>query len=63
MKVNYTGIFFKVSNYNNEIIMELEVDEVNDDSPCVDFFNINQLSKKISAIAIMELEQFGYKLN
>ena len=55
---------FKVSNYNNEIKKEIKVDEVNDDSLGAEFFDIAKLSKKeLSAIAIMELEKLGYKLN
>lgn len=64
MKVHHNGIFFKVSNYNNEIKKEIKVDEVNDDSLGAEFFDIAKLSKKeLSAIAIMELEKLGYKLN
>lgn len=64
VKVHHIGIFFKVLNYNNEIKKEVKVDEVNDDSLGAEFFNINELSKKeLSAIAIMELEKLGYKLN
>lgn len=64
VKVHHTGIFFKVLNYNNEIKKEVKVDEVNDDSLGADFFDINKLSKKeLSAIAILELEKLGYKLN
>ena len=62
--VHHIGIFFKVSNYNNEIKKEIKVNEVNDDSLGAEFFDINKLSKKgLSAIAIMELEKLGYELN
>ena len=64
MKVHHTGVFFKVLNYNNKIKKEVKVDGVNDDSLGAEFFDINKLSKKeLSAIAIMELEKLGYKLN
>ncbi len=64
VKVHHTGIFFTVSNYNNEIKNEVKVNEVNDDSLGAEFFNINELSKnELSAIAILELEKLGYKLN
>lgn len=63
VKVHHTGIFFKVSNFNNEIKKEVKVDEINDDSLGADFFDINKLSKnELSAITIMELEKLGYKL-
>lgn len=64
VKVHHTGIFFTVSNYSNEIKNEVKVDEVNDDSLGAEFFNISKLSKnELSAIAILELEKLGYKLN
>lgn len=64
VKVHHTGIFFKVLNYKNDIKKEVIVDEVNDDSLGADFFDIAELSKdKLSAIAILELEKLGYKLN
>lgn len=64
VKVHHTGIFFKVLNYKNDIKKEVIVDEVNDDSLGADFFDISELSKdKLSAIAILELEKLGYKLN
>lgn len=64
VKVHHTGIFFIVSNYNNEVKKEVKVDEVNDDSLGAEFFDINQLSKEeLSAIAVLELEKLGYKLN
>ncbi len=63
VKVHHTGIFFIVSNFNNEIKNEVEVDEINDDSLGADFFDINKLSKnELSSIAIMELEKLGYEL-
>ena len=64
IKVHHTGIFFKVLCYNKKIKKEIIVDEVNDDSLGAEFFDIDKLSKKeLSAIAIMELEKLGYKLN
>lgn len=64
VKVHHTGIFFKVLNYKNDTKKEVIVDEVNDDSLGADFFDIAELSKdKLSAIAILELEKLGYKLN
>lgn len=46
VKAHHTGIFFKISNYNNEIKKEVRVDEVNDDSLGAEFFDIDKLSKK-----------------
>lgn len=60
----HIGIFYKVISYDNEIKKEVEVDEQNDDSLGADFYEINNLRKQeLSAIAILELEKLGYKLN
>lgn len=64
IKVHHVGIFFKVLKYSDNLQKEVIIDEINDDSLGAEFFNINELSKKeLSAIAIMELEKLGYKLN
>lgn len=64
IKVHHVGIFFKVLKYSNDLQKEVVIDKINDDSLGAEFFNINELSKKeLSAIAIMELEKLGYKLN
>ncbi len=64
VKVHHTGIFFKVLSYNNEIKKKIKIDAVNDDSLGADFFDIKELFKdELSAIAVMELEKLGYKLN
>lgn len=63
VKVHHTGIFYKVSEFSNEVKKEVNVDEVNDDSLGADYYEISKLSKgMLSAIAIMELEKLGYKL-
>ena len=63
VKVHHTGIFFKVTDYNNEVKKEVKVDDVNDDSLGADFFEIKELRKdELSAIAILELEKLGYEL-
>ncbi len=64
LKVHHTGIFFKVLNYKNEIKKEMIIDQVNDDSLGAEFYEISKLNKKdLSAIALLELEKLGYKLN
>lgn len=63
VKVHHIGIFFKVSEFKNEIKRTVEVDEVNDDSLGADFYEIDELSKdKLSAIALLELEKLGYNI-
>ena len=53
-----------MNNSKAEIKKKVKVDKVNDDSLGAEFFDIDKLSKKeLSAIAIMELEKLGYKLN
>ena len=64
VKVHHTGIFFKVKEFKNEIKKTACIDEVNDDSLGADFYKIDELSKnKLSAIALLELEKLGYKIN
>ena len=64
VKVHHTGIFYKVLDYKNDIKKEVEVNEVNDDSLGAYFYEIDKLSKdELSAIAILELEKLGYKVN
>ena len=64
VKVHHTGIFYKVSKSKNEIKKEIKIDEINDDSLGSDFYEISKLSSNdLSAIALMELEKLGYKLN
>lgn len=63
IKVHHTGIFFKVSKYNNEIKKEITIDEINDDSLGAEFYPIKELKKsELSKIAILELEKLGYNL-
>lgn len=64
IKVYHVGIFYKVLNYKNEIKKEVNIDEVNDDSLGADFYEIKKLKKDdLSAIAALELEKLGYKLD
>ncbi len=64
VKVHHTGIFYKVSKYKNDIKKEMKIDEINDDSLGAEFYEISKLTKNdVSAIALMELEKLGYKLN
>ena len=64
IKTHHIGVFYKVTEYSNEIKNNIEIDSQNDDSLGADFYNINELTKdKLSKIAILELEKLGYKLN
>ena len=63
VKVHHTGIFYKVTSYQNEIKKDIDIDEANDDSLGADFYNIDTLTKDmLSKIAIIELEKLGYKV-
>lgn len=64
VKVHHTGIFYQVFDYENKIQNNIKIDEINDDSLGAQFYEIKSLTKeKLSAMAIMELEKLGYKLN
>lgn len=63
INVHHIGIFYKVLNYDGDIIKDNIIDDVNDDSMGASFYKINELSKdNLSKIAIMELEKLGYVL-
>lgn len=60
---HHLGIFYKVLDYNNELIEDIKIDEKNDDSLGAKFYEIEKLNKgKLSDIAILEIKKLGYKL-
>ncbi len=60
---HHLGIFYKVLDYNNELLEDIKIDEKNDDSLGAKFYEINKLKKsELSDIANLELEKLGYKL-
>ena len=62
-KVHHLGIFYKILNYNNEVLEKIKIDEKNDDSLGARFYEIDKLRKnELSDIAKLEIEKFGYKL-
>ncbi len=62
-KGHHLGIFYKVLNYNNELLDDIKIDERNDDSLGAKFYEIKKLKKsELSAIANLEIEKLGYKL-
>ena len=64
IRVHHTGIFFKVTEYSEDIKSEIEIDEKNDDSLGADFYEISKLEQKnLSRIALLELNKLGYKIN
>jgi len=64
IRVHHTGIFFKVTEYSEDIKSEIEIDEKNDDSLGADFYEIANLEQKdLSRIALLELNKLGYKIN
>lgn len=63
VKVHHLGIFYKVTEFTNEIRKNIELDSQNDDSLGADFYDIDKLNKsELSSIVILELEKLGYKL-
>ena len=64
IRVHHTGIFFKVTDYSEDIKREIKIDEKNDDSLGADFYEISKLEQKnLSRIALLELNKLGYKIN
>jgi len=64
VKVHHMGIFFKIKSFENEIINEIKIDKVNNDSIGADWYQISKLSRnELSNTAILELEKLGYVIN
>ena len=60
---HHLGIFYKVLDYNNELLEDIKIDEKNDDSLGAKFYEIGKLKKsELSDIANLEIEKLGYKL-
>ena len=60
---HHLGIFYKILDYKNEILNNINIDSQNDDSNGAEFYNIKDLKKHmLSNIAILEIEKLGYKL-
>ena len=61
---HHLGIFYKILNYKNELLENINIDEKNDDSLGAKFYEIKKLKKsELSDIAKLELEKLGYKLD
>lgn len=62
-KVHHLGIFYKILDYNNDVLEKNKIDEKNDDSLGARFYEIDKLRKnELSDIAKLEIEKLGYKL-
>lgn len=60
---HHLGIFYKVLDYNNDLLEDIKIDKVNDDSLGAKFYEIGKLKKsELSDIANLEIEKLGYKL-
>ena len=63
IKTHHIGIFYIIKEYQKEIKKDTNIDSKNDDSLGANFYEINTLNKKkLSIIAILELEKLGYKI-
>lgn len=61
---HHLGIFYKILDYKNELLENINIDEKNDDSLGAKFCEIKKLKKsELSDIAKLELEKLGYKLD
>lgn len=62
-KGHHLGIFYKILDYKNELLENINIDEKNDDSLGAKFYDIENLKKsELSDIANLEIEKLGYKL-
>lgn len=61
--LHHLGIFYKVNSYENEVIENIDIDSVNDDSMGASFYKISSLRKDdLSKIAVLEINKLGYEL-
>ena len=64
IKVHHIGVFYKILNYNNELLKDISIDSKNDDSKGAEYYEISKLRKsELSSIAILEIEKLGYILS
>ena len=62
-KCHHVGIFYRINSYSNEIMKNINIDEVNDDSLGADFYDIDKLTvNDLSLIALLELKKLGYDI-
>ena len=60
---HHLGVFYKILDYRNELLENINIDEQNDDSLGAKFYEISTLRKsELSEIAKLEIEKLGYKL-
>lgn len=60
---HHLGIFYKINEYTNEILDNIEINEKNDDSLGAKYYKISDLKKsQLSDIANLEIEKLGYNL-
>ncbi len=58
INVHHAGIFYKIDKYEGDIKKDNIIDEINDDSLGVEFYEIDKLNKdNLSKIAIMEINK------
>ena len=61
--VHHIGVFYIVEFYEGEILNNIEINDINDDSKGAKFYNIEDLRKKdLSNIAVIAIEKLGYQL-
>lgn len=60
---HHLGVFYRILEYNNDLLEVIKIDEKNDDSLGAKFYEIGKLKKRdLSDIANLEIEKLGYKL-
>lgn len=63
-QIHHLGVFYKILNYDGEILEDINIDSVNDDSKGAKYYDILSLRRnELSEIAILEIEKLGYKLS
>lgn len=64
IRVHHIAIFYRVTEYTENVVLNIEINDKNDDSLGADFYEIAKLQKKdLSKIALLLLDKLGYHIN
>lgn len=64
IRVHHIAIFYKVTEYTENVVLNIEINDKNDDSLGADFYEIAKLqTKDLSKIALLLLDKLGYNIN
>lgn len=64
IRVHHIAIFYRVTEYTENVVLNIEINDKNDDSLGADFYEIAKLQNKdLSKIALLLLDKLGYHID